>query len=103
MHTRTVGTSASPPPEVSLADTARRLKAIDTVALYSHFPCAMADEYSVGPIDQLKLQAKAKDRVKAEVDGIRVSLFLHVHWQDEQRRTYHVSRKRFEDWLRKRE
>ncbi|KKW28363.1 MAG: hypothetical protein UY72_C0074G0005 [Candidatus Uhrbacteria bacterium GW2011_GWD2_52_7] len=82
---------------------ARRLKAIDTVALYSHFPCAMADEYSVGPIDQLKLQAKAKDRVKAEVDGIRVSLFLHVHWQDEQRRTYHVSRKRFEDWLRKRE
>lgn len=82
--------------------SARRLKAIDAVALYSHFPCAMASEFSVPAIEQLRLQARAKDRLKAELTGVRVSLFLHVHWQDEERRTYHISRKRLDEWMQSR-
>lgn len=91
---------------------ALKLKRIATIFLYAHVPCGAAAECNLTEWDVLDRLAKAKDVVKEleadpEVQGLfkvygkekfQVQCFVHVHWQDGRKRTYHIRRKAWRDF-----
>lgn len=76
-----------------------------TVALYTHMPCGVAELHRLDPLEQMKLVALAKDRLKTAHPTWRILLCVHVHHPANSReeakpRTYHFSRKNLNAWLK---
>lgn len=78
---------------------ARRMKNINTIALYVHAPCGKANACDISVIETLNLLMAAKEQIKKENDGVKVACFFHVDYANEKKRTYFISRHK---WLEKR-
>lgn len=77
---------------------AQALKGIDLVMLYAHAPCGAAALAELDLRGVVSLLMAAKSRVKAEVPSLKVACFLHIDWGDGKKRTYFVSRDKWECW-----
>lgn len=78
---------------------ARKMKNIDTVALYVHAPCGKANACDISVIETLNLLMAAKERIKKENNGVKVACFFHVDYANGKKRTYFISRHK---WMEKR-
>lgn len=77
---------------------AQTLKGIDLVMLYAHAPCGAA---ALGGLDLksvVALLVAAKARIKSEIPTLKVAAFLHMDWGEGKKRTYFVSREKWEGW-----
>lgn len=72
------------------------LKGITTIALYVHAPCGAAGLCRLDMRQVLDLLMEAKRRIKTEMPGVTVACFCHV--DNGKKRTYFVSRERYEEW-----
>jgi len=77
---------------------ARALKEIDVVALYAHAPCGAAELHAVSLENMLALQMRAKSKIKALNQGIKVVCFFHVDYGKGKQRTYFLSRPSWQQW-----
>ena len=77
---------------------ARALKDIDVVALYAHAPCGAAAMNHVPLVTVIALQMRAKIKVKTLNEGITVACFFHVDYGNGTKRTYFLSREKWEAW-----
>lgn len=79
------------------------VKNLGVIALYTHYPCAMARREALSLPKQLDLLARAKRRVKKEMPAIKVACFCHVdHCElsgEQKRRTYYFDEEQFNSWL----
>lgn len=98
----TLLTNTSNEKEVRIGDvfldqiiTARALKNINLIALHVHVPCGIGQKFDIDPKQLIELLAKAKDRLKEAMPGIKVCSFVHVAWPDGRKRTYFVSREKW--------
>lgn len=77
---------------------ARNLKQIDTIALYAHAPCGMARLMHLSFEDVIATLIAAKARIKGDNHGAKVACFCHVDRGNGRKRTYFVSRDRWDAW-----
>lgn len=77
---------------------AQALKGIDLVMLYAHAPCGAAGLAGLDLRGVVKLLMAAKTRIKEEIPSLKVAVFIHMDWGDGKKRTYFVSRDRWENW-----
>lgn len=77
---------------------AREMKNINTVALYAHAPCGAADGNNVSLLEAFDLQVRAKAKIKTLNQGIRVACFFHVDYGNGVKRTYFLSRPKWDAW-----
>jgi hypothetical protein len=73
------------------------LKGIGTVILYVHAPCGAARLAGLNLVQQICYLIRAKERVKEQNSEHNVVCFVHVHHEDDRRRTYFISR---DIWLK---
>ena len=78
---------------------AREMKQINTVALYSHAPCGAAHGSNVNLVEAIALQISAKMKIKTLNQGISVACFFHVDYGNGAKRTYFLSRPKWEAWV----
>ena len=71
---------------------ARKMKMINTIALYAHAPCGAAYANHIGILTVIERQMMAKDNLKDTNPGVKVACFLHVHHAMGRDRTYFISR-----------
>lgn len=78
------------------------IKQLQTVALYGHAPCGVAQAHAVGLRQLVALLIAAKRRIKDDVrfENVRVACFLHCDYADERMRTYFVSAREADEWLK---
>lgn len=76
---------------------ARAMKAIDTIALYTHAPCGKASACNLSFIQALDLQMSAKTKIKEENRGVHVACFCHIDYGN-RKRTYFISRDHWFQW-----
>lgn len=79
---------------------ARDLKEINTIVLYSHAPCGVAAQYNLSFFKVIQYLIEAKNLLKQDDKKIKVACFCHVDYGDKKKRTYFVSRERFEHWCK---
>lgn len=75
---------------------ASKIKDIHTVALTVHAPCARAKAHSQTVIDLIDLQMGGKQRVREL--GLKVACFFQVDHGNGRKRTYFISRVKWEEW-----
>ncbi len=69
------------------------IKGMGTVVLPFHFPCAIAGRHEIRARRLIELLVDAKNRIKTEMPrGVKVASSLHIEWPDGRKRTYFVSR-----------
>lgn len=74
------------------------LKKIKTIALYAHAPCGAAGLCKLSVEVILDLLIQAKMQIKREISDAKVACFFHVDYGDGKKRTYFVSRDKYEEW-----
>ncbi len=80
-------------------EMAIKLKQPQAVILYAHAPCGMARTHGLTIDQQVDLLIRGKRRVREYVEplGIRdVRAWLHICYEPDRRRTYHVERRTWE-------
>jgi len=80
---------------------ARAIKGINVVALDAHAPCGAA---ALGNVDLprcIALHIRAKTKIKTLNQGIEVACFFPVDYGGGKKRTYFLSRARWEKWAKK--
>lgn len=91
-------------PEYLVEDQIRgaiQLKGIETLALYAHAPCGMAHSTHMSLTDVVSHLFEAKRFVKSRIPGLKVACFIHVDKGEGNKRTYFVSRQKWEEWVKK--
>ncbi len=78
-----------------------KIKNIHTIALYVHAPCGKAHACGINFIEMIGLLIDAKIRIKKEVDNIYVACFIHIDFNNNRKRTYFISRKKWIEWREK--
>ncbi len=74
------------------------LKEIHTIILYVHAPCGAAGICHFDAKKVLDLLVQAKDNVKQIRPDIKVICFVHVDWGEGKKRTYFLSREKWNDY-----
>lgn len=74
------------------------LKNIHTVLLYTHAPCGAAGVHHMDVRKILDLLTQAKENVKQIRSDIKVICLVHVDWGDGKKRTYFLSREKWENY-----
>lgn len=77
---------------------ARTLKNINTVALYGHGPCGAAAMCNLDLTMVIALQMRAKEKIKALNNGVKVAPFFHIDYGNERKRTYFLCQKSWQEW-----
>ena len=78
--------------------SAREMKDIDLVVLLAHAPCGAAGKIKLTIEGSLWLQIAAKKEIKSLNEGIKVALFFHVDYDNGKKRTYFLSREKWDAW-----
>jgi hypothetical protein len=78
-----------------------KLKNIDTLVLYGHWPCGKAKLSSIRIDRAFELYADGKHRARTffRDNGVKLTaccLWMHVDWPDEKKRSYFFNRKAWE-------
>jgi hypothetical protein len=79
---------------------ASKIKQVENVFLYSHYPCAVAISNRLSVLDQCLHLMDAKQRLKSTDPRFRVSCFFHVHEEEQgesKRRTYFLPKEMWEN------
>lgn len=74
------------------------LKGIGTVVLYVHAPCGAARLAGLNLLQQISFLMRAKERVKEMNSNYTVVCFVHIQHEDGRRRTYFISKDRWNDF-----
>lgn len=78
------------------------MKEIETIVIYTHFPCGAATKANLTVENQIQLLIDAKDLIKSSVPkekNIKVSCFIQINWPDGRKRSYHLSRKKWQQFI----
>ncbi len=78
---------------------AHSMKHINAVALYTHVPCGVADEFNTDIVTNLKLLIEAKILVRPLSPDFQTAEFFHVDYGQGKKRSYYVSPEKFDEWL----
>ncbi len=70
---------------------------LDTV-LYAHAPCRATTRAGVNLEQALEFLFQAERTVCREIPGVKVACFSHIDFGSGKKRSYHLSRKRWEAW-----
>jgi hypothetical protein len=79
---------------------ARAMKDINVVIARAHAPCGAARNKGIGFRKVVALQFRAQQRIKTLNEGIVVACLFDIDYGD-RKRTYFVSRRKWEDWVHK--
>ncbi len=80
---------------------ARAIKDINVVALGAHGPCGAAALCGINLPRSIRLHVRAKTKIKMLNKGIEVACFFHVDYGNDKKRTYFLSRERWEKWMKR--
>lgn len=72
---------------------------VNTVVLYSHFPCGAARLQQLGIVESLMYLFLGKERLRKAIPAIRnIACYFHVDYKGT-KKTYFASRQRWEEWV----
>lgn len=85
--------------------TARRLKEIDSIALYAHAPCGAAYLAKLDFLEVARRLMEAKTILKKTLNGATVACFCHIDYGEKatekrRKKTYFLSRQRWTEWAK---
>lgn len=78
---------------------ALRIKGLDQIIAYAHFPCGIQRAIEATPAEMLNYLIGAKRRILRTFRDKNVLCFVQIRWPNGKRNTYFVSRVRWEEFV----